>query len=800
MAGAEHKPALDPVSGRTQPLMAKAAQSIVATTGLEETIVDVLHGRALRHHREGLRQYLAIRLGSTERARDAMKELRGLVAATSASELASPPGVRARVYGYARQVAKHLAEQQPPEEADAKLPWHRPPEGSGVDPDVVRALRTQLGEADAEILELHHARELQTEELAHVLGVSAEQVEQWLSEASKRAEAELAGARGTDVGRVLLEAFALQPETPQQQPPEQDPAEPDQHPPLPEGTVIGQRYEIAGRVGTGAFGDVYRAQDTEVPGHVVALKLLHRASQGDEAKRTALRELHLIASVFHPSIVQFKDHGWHEGRLWFVMPWYEGETLEARLTRRPLGRAEARRIFEPLARALATMHEAGIRHQDIKPDNIFLARIRGFVREEDDEEMLPVLIDLGVAAKEAEMVVAGTPEYLAPEVAAQFVFPGEHPPTTPAADVFSLSLALRNALEPETQEEVAGGAVEAFVTRRAQQQPPLPGSRELRFLAPHFRRWMSTDPADRPTADELAEELQVLTRPEERRRRVVSLARWLGPLLIAVAAVFGSVVWVLNARAEREQREAQRARMTASDLREDLRMTREQRERLEKDVSAIRDRYQKSKMSRKDLTDELAQTEGELKVVRRRYAASEQRRGELTDELEKTRGELEQRSQELASLQGDYESLQGELKSSENRVAELQSELSSTEAELESRKSELEKTQARNSELSGQLERRKQTLAQVRAKRDELQGKLAQARSEQQQLESKLKAREQKIDQLQARIATMKKKLAQRGSGSSASGESDSGESGAGQDGSGSEGSETPSDSSEGAG
>ena len=56
------------------------------------------------------------------------------------------------------------------------------------------------------------------------------------------------------------------------------------------------------------------------------------------------------------------------------MPWYEGETLERGMTRAPLTRREARRIFEPLARALATMHASDLRHQDIKPDNIFLAK------------------------------------------------------------------------------------------------------------------------------------------------------------------------------------------------------------------------------------------------------------------------------------------------------------------------------------------------------------------------------------------------------------------------------------------
>ena len=55
-------------------------------------------------------------------------------------------------------------------------------------------------------------------------------------------------------------------------------------------------------------------------------QLLALTNAGPEA---ALRELTLIASVSHPSVVQFKDYGWHEGRLYFAMPWYRGRTLTA---------------------------------------------------------------------------------------------------------------------------------------------------------------------------------------------------------------------------------------------------------------------------------------------------------------------------------------------------------------------------------------------------------------------------------------------------------------------------------------
>src|SRR5262249_44144636 len=160
---------------------------------------------------------------------------------------------------------------------------------------------------------------------------------------------------------------------------------------------------------------------------------------------------------------------------------------------------------EPLARALAAMHAAGIRHQDVKPDNIFLARIRSSEGRSANhvsgsspepapgsfEELLPVLLDLGVAAKEAETVVAGTPVYFAPEVAAQFTDVEPKPMLTGKADVFSLALSLRNALEPETQEDVPAGAVQSFIEERSRSSPLPPRSRDLGYLEAWFRRWLS---------------------------------------------------------------------------------------------------------------------------------------------------------------------------------------------------------------------------------------------------------------------------------------------------------------------
>jgi serine/threonine protein kinase len=329
-------------------------------------------------------------------------------------------------------------------------------------------------------------------------------------------------------------------------------------PPLLEiGAVVGDRYEVECLLGAGTFAQVYRAKDSLVPDHSVSLKISRVPATDDQAVSSAMRELQLIASVFHPSVVQLKDHGWHENRLWFVMPLYRGETLATRLSRGDLSRRDAREVFEALAEALATLHAAGVRHQDIKPDNIFLAQL-----DPDSERRLPVLIDLGLAVKDAELVLAGTPTYLAPEVAARFAGVPDPAPIGPKADGFALALTLRQALDASSSEAVT--SVDAFVSRRARVAPGAPTRRDLQDLRAYFERWLNISPDVRPTAEEFRRELRILTRKEERRSRRLVLARWLAPTALAVVALFATTAMVLSREAEHQRIEAHHERVRAS--------------------------------------------------------------------------------------------------------------------------------------------------------------------------------------------------------------------------------------------
>ena len=88
--------------GKGDAALTQAAASIALSNGQPQTIVDVLHGRAFRYYAEGLRQYLAIRTGSPERAQQYLAKRRAFVAKTESNELLQAPGVRARLYRAAR--------------------------------------------------------------------------------------------------------------------------------------------------------------------------------------------------------------------------------------------------------------------------------------------------------------------------------------------------------------------------------------------------------------------------------------------------------------------------------------------------------------------------------------------------------------------------------------------------------------------------------------------------------------------------------------------------------------------------
>jgi serine/threonine protein kinase len=213
------------------------------------------------------------------------------------------------------------------------------------------------------------------------------------------------------------------------------------------------------------------------------------------------------------------------------MPFCEGETLAERLMRGPISVVEAAELLAPIAEALASLHRAGIRHQDVKPDNIFLAKL-------DDERTLPLLLDLGVAARADDLTVAGTPAFFAPEVARRVTSPEEHVGVDDRADVFALGLTFAQSIVPENEEDEAD--LDAFLNERANATPRFDDAR-LANVKRSLARWTAFTAKERPSAGELASELHALARHDVPRRwsRSGGVALGAGLALACVALALG---------------------------------------------------------------------------------------------------------------------------------------------------------------------------------------------------------------------------------------------------------------------
>lgn len=181
--------------------------------------------------------------------------------------------------------------------------------------------------------------------------------------------------------------------------------------------IIGH-YELLSEIGRGGMGVVYRARHTLMD-EIFALKLIHpEHAQNQEFRRRFLAEAKTLYKLKHPGIVDFRDIGESDGRLFLVTELLAGETLDVRLLRKPGPQAPAsvRHLLTQAAAALALGHRLGVVHRDIKPGNLFLHQ-----SGHDSEERLK-LLDYGLArdSEEATMtatgLAVGTPAYLPPEV------------------------------------------------------------------------------------------------------------------------------------------------------------------------------------------------------------------------------------------------------------------------------------------------------------------------------------------------------------------------------------------------
>ena len=204
--------------------------------------------------------------------------------------------------------------------------------------------------------------------------------------------------------------------------------------------ALRDRYVLERELGRGGMATVYLAHDVKHD-RPVALKVLHtdraRALSPDRFRR----EIRFAARLQHPHILTVLDSGESAGRVWFTMPFVEGESLRGRLHHeRRLPLVDALRITEEAAQGLQYAHEHGVLHRDIKPENILLTK---------DGSTLVADFGIARALKDGEHLtedgmVMGTPAYMSPEQA-------RGDPTLDArTDVYSLGCVLYEMLAGET--------------------------------------------------------------------------------------------------------------------------------------------------------------------------------------------------------------------------------------------------------------------------------------------------------------------------------------------------------------
>lgn len=253
-------------------------------------------------------------------------------------------------------------------------------------------------------------------------------------------------------------------------------------------------YSLVRRLGKGGMAAVY---EVARHGQAIALKRpLAGFLDDDRSRERFLREAELGRTLHHPNIIRIFDRGQVGETPYFTMELIRGETLSARLDREGrLDLTQAARLAAQVAEALDYAHSKGVVHRDLKPSNIMIEP-SGTVK----------VMDYGIARAQhlqeltTTRAFLGTPSYGAPETA--------QAASQPASDVYSLGVVFFEMLTGNLP--FTGDTALEVVGHHRTTPPPDPSS--LNHALPAeldrlVRRLLKKDPSDRPTAEELRNEL-----------------------------------------------------------------------------------------------------------------------------------------------------------------------------------------------------------------------------------------------------------------------------------------------------
>jgi serine/threonine-protein kinase len=266
------------------------------------------------------------------------------------------------------------------------------------------------------------------------------------------------------------------------------------------GTILGDRYRVDARIGSGGMAEVYRGHDP-VLNRTVAIKILLAQWARDMSFVDRFRrEAQAAARLNHPNIVAVYDTGVDGDTKWIVMEYIEGKTLHDFLAdgRRPTP-VQACEIAGSICGALASAHAQGVIHRDIKPANVMVTR-DGTVK----------LMDLGIArlvtgpeTAPQTSAILGTASYMSPEQA-------QGRPIDERTDLYSTGAVLYELLTgrpPHT-----GDSPVAIAYKQVNEVPPPPSTTNADVtpaLDAVVMRALAKNPANRyQSAREFAEDLE----------------------------------------------------------------------------------------------------------------------------------------------------------------------------------------------------------------------------------------------------------------------------------------------------
>jgi tRNA A-37 threonylcarbamoyl transferase component Bud32 len=254
------------------------------------------------------------------------------------------------------------------------------------------------------------------------------------------------------------------------------------------GDVLSDRYRIAGLLGRGGMGEVYRADDLKLK-EPVALKFLPASLTANGAALARFyKEVSVARQISHRHVCRVYDVAEYQGEHFLSMEFVRGEELSSLLKR--IGRIpqdKAIEVARQLCAGLAAVHERGVLHRDLKPANIMLDG-QGEVR----------ITDFGIAAlagKSDRREMSGTPAYMSPEQL-------EGHELTAKSDIYSLGLVLYEVFTGKKAFE-ASSLQDLLRLRRSDTTPASPAQivPELDPLVERvIFRCLERDPAKRPAS------------------------------------------------------------------------------------------------------------------------------------------------------------------------------------------------------------------------------------------------------------------------------------------------------------